>query len=212
LSIALARIEKNTLVIDILAKFNYNIGNMTILLILLQAFYFALPAYLANMSPVIIDKLGWLKFLKKPVDGGRLWRGQPILGQGKTWRGLIAGVLTAICAAGLQKYLFQFPAFQNISVVDFSRINFILFGALSGSGALLGDLIKSFFKRRIAIASGKSWPIFDQWDFVLGFILFTYFLVRPDIKIILSVFLITLLLHPLANIVGYLLKIKKVWW
>jgi CDP-2,3-bis-(O-geranylgeranyl)-sn-glycerol synthase len=35
-------------------------------------------------------------------------------------------------------------------------------------GALFGDIVESFFKRRIGKERGESWYPFDQLDFVLG--------------------------------------------
>ncbi|MDD4995603.1 MAG: CDP-2,3-bis-(O-geranylgeranyl)-sn-glycerol synthase [Patescibacteria group bacterium] len=182
------------------------------IIILLQAFYLALPAYLANMAPVIIDKLRLFQFLNKPIDANRLWRDEPILGRGKTWRGLICGALTAVAVAGIQALLYNENLFREITIVDFSGYNFLLFGFLAGSGALLGDLIKSFFKRRLGILSGASWPIADQLDFIAGFLLFTGWLVRPEWPVVVALIILTLILHPLTNLIGYLIRFKKVWW
>jgi len=182
------------------------------LILLLKAIYFCLPAYIANMAPVLVSKPKLFEFMNIPVDLGKTWKGQPIFGKGKTWRGIIMGIIIAICVAAIQKILYEYGIFQSISVVNFYQTNFLIFGALAGAGALLGDLFKSFIKRRIGIGSGKSWPIADQLDFIAGFILFTYWLVYPEWEIILTAALITLILHPLTNIIGYLLKIKKVWW
>lgn len=64
----------------------------------LHALLFFLPAYVANMSPLLVAKAipGW----KAPIDGGRLAKdGRPLLGKGKTWRGLVGGtVLGAVTA------------------------------------------------------------------------------------------------------------------
>ena len=90
--------------------------------------------------------------------------------------------------------------------------NFIIFGLLAGLGAILGDLVKSFFKRRLGIKSGQSWPIFDQLDFIAGFLFFTYYFSTPSINIIITTCLITLILHPLTNLISYWLGFKKVWW
>lgn len=185
---------------------------MYILMLILKAFYFCLPAYLANMSPVIINKIGILKFLNKPIDAGKVWAGKPILGKGKTWRGLVAGVIVAVAVAWLQKILAYYHPLSAINIVDFDQVSFFLFGFLGGLGAMLGDTVKSFFKRRAGIASGKAWPVFDQLDFVAGYFIFVYLLAQPPVEIIVTAFLITLILHPLTNIIGYALKIKKVWW
>ena len=52
----------------------------------LQVLYFFLPAYVANMSPVLVR--GRFKALALPIDGGRWLWGKRILGDHKTWRGL----------------------------------------------------------------------------------------------------------------------------
>lgn len=60
----------------------------------LQGLYVFLPAYMANMSPVFSAKLvpGWTT----PIDGGRMHRdGRRVLGDGKTWRGLVGGGILA---------------------------------------------------------------------------------------------------------------------
>jgi len=179
--------------------------------IIISAFYFALPAYVANMCPVIFAKLGLLKSLNKPIDAGAQLDGHDLFGQNKTWRGLVAGTIGGIAVALLQDAVYFLPAFHSISLIDYHN-QWLAFGTLAGGGAIIGDLIKSFFKRRIGIKPGASWPIFDQLDFIAGFFLFTCFIALPDWTIILTVCIMTLVLHPLVNIIGYLVGFKKVWW
>lgn len=183
-----------------------------ILALIIKTVYFCLPAYLANMTPVLVAKPKIFEFINIPVDLGKTWQGQPIFGKGKTWRGIIMGTIIAVCMSAIQSLLYRYEPIQQISVVNFYEVNFLWFGLLAGLGAMLGDLIKSFFKRRIGIGSGKSWPVADQLDFVIGFILFTYWLVHPTWIVIGAAAILTLVLHPLTNIIGYALKIKKVWW
>jgi len=38
----------------------------------------------------------------------------------------------------------------------------------------MGDIIESFFKRRIGKKRGESWVPFDQLDFILGVLLFSF--------------------------------------
>lgn len=180
------------------------------LLIILKAFYFCWPAYLANMMPVIFDRLGILKSLKKPIDGGKKLGENRLFGENKTWRGIVAGIIGGIIAAFIQYCLLQNDIFSNLAIIDYS--GFIVLGLLGGLGAILGDLAKSFLKRRLSIKSGRSWPIFDQIDYIAGFFLFTYWFTRPDWRIIVAAIVLSLVLHPIVNVVAYLLKIKKVWW
>ncbi|MFA6593939.1 MAG: CDP-2,3-bis-(O-geranylgeranyl)-sn-glycerol synthase [Candidatus Buchananbacteria bacterium] len=181
------------------------------LMLIAVTFYLLLPAYLANMAPPIFGRLGLLKPLAKPIDGGRKWRGEYIFGSGKTWRGVVAAVVFGILVAGLQAWLFTYPAFEGISLVDYPTV-WPVFGFLAGLGAILGDLAKSFFKRRVGIASGGAWPVFDQLDFIAGFFLFTWGLSALSWQVVAAACLLTLVLHPLTNVIAYLLKLKKVWW
>ncbi|GAA3571210.1 hypothetical protein GCM10022265_20690 [Marinobacter xestospongiae] len=98
---------------------------------------------LANGLPVVAH---WLlgRRWRWPVDGGRCWRdGRRVLGDSKTWRGLVAGCL----GAGL------YGAFWGLGL-GFS----LTFGAL----ALVGDLISSFIKRRLGLASSARALGLDQ--------------------------------------------------
>ena len=158
---------------------------------ILAAVWFILPAYAANMAPAIFYKFfGKYNF---PIDFGRnLFDGKRIFGDGKTWNGLAVGMM----AGSLVGYA-QGSAFA---------------GFVLGSGALFGDLVKSFFKRRLGLPSGVSWPVFDQLDFVAGFLFFTYFIAQPPIEIIITIFFLTLALHPLTNLISYFIGFKKVWW
>lgn len=181
------------------------------LILIAQSFYFVLPAYLANMMPVFLAKLHLLEFLNIPIDGNRKIGGKELFGRHKTWRGLVAGVIGGLLVAFIQSRLHPYPLFNSLSIFDYSSY-WLIFGFLAGFGALIGDLVKSFFKRRVGIKSGGIWPIFDQLDFILGFFFFTVWIVNPSLAILLTILIMTAILHPLSNLIGYLLGLKKVWW
>ncbi len=178
----------------------------------LKCLYFMLPAYFANMAPVFAQKLGILKFLAKPVDAGRTFCGQPIFGANKTWRGFVVGISTAMITALMQYFLYFTPFFKKLSLLDYSQFNPWLLGFLFGFGALFGDLVKSFFKRRFSIAPSKPWIPFDQIDFVIGALIFVSLIFCPPWQATLVVLLVTPVLHILTNQIGYLLKIKNTKW
>ena len=77
-----------------------------VFILILKAFYFMLPAYFANMAPVIVKKL--FNKTAVPVDFNKKINGKPMLGKNKTWRGLMFGILFAIVVA-----FFQFLLFKN---------------------------------------------------------------------------------------------------
>lgn len=180
-------------------------------LTIIQAFYWILPAYFANMCPVIFDKLGLLKPLMRPIDGGKLMGGKELFGKNKTWRGLASGIIGATLICGLQAALYDVAWFKELSLFNYREL-WLPFGILIGAGAIIGDLLKSFFKRRFGIASGGVWPVFDQLDFIIGSFAFVYFIFWPGWHIFVAVVIMTLLLHPLTNIIGYAVGFKKVWW
>jgi CDP-2,3-bis-(O-geranylgeranyl)-sn-glycerol synthase len=178
---------------------------------ILSVAYLALPAYLANTAPVLFARAGLLRSLNHPVDGGKRWGVRRLFGTHKTWRGLVSGAIVGFIVVAFQAWLYQFPTFRELSYIDYPQ-HLIVFGLLAGSSALLGDLAKSFFKRRYGIASGDPWPVIDQLDFIIGFLVCTYPLVQPSLSVVVTMLLITLIVHPLTNILGYFLHLKKVWW
>lgn len=189
-------------------KFNFNLSMFETLNwfkdSLFVAFITYLPAAIANMFPVIVPKGGMLKPLFFPVDFGRQLGGQRVFGEHKTFGGILAGIVGGVISAYL-----VFSLILGYFVWDLS----IWYGVLSGAGALLGDLLKSFVKRRLKIKDGGVLPFFDQLDFILGA---TFFLVLGGFEISWEAFWLTIIFTPIlhlgVNILAYKLGLKKVWW
>lgn len=179
-------------------------------MIILQALYFLLPAYCANMAPVFAAKIYGSKY-SWPLDFGWQYQGHDLLGKNKTWRGLVAGVVTGLAIIYLQAYLYQFGFFKTISVVNYETADIFSLGFLFGLGVILADAIKSFFKRRMNLKPGDKWFPWDQLDFSGGLILSLLVFLPPW-----YIFLLCLLISPFlplaANWIGYKLKLKKVAW
>ena len=167
---------------------------------ILESLYFALPIYFSNMTPVFARKT---EFLNYPIN-------TKLLGSNKTYRGFFFGVLVSILTVLLQKYLYQTEFFNQLSLLNYSEINFLIYGFLFGFGSLTGDSIKSYFKRKIGIKPGKPWIPFDQLDFIIGGLLFISLVYMPSIKVIIILLLFTPLLHVLTNYTGFLLGIREV--
>jgi len=185
---------------------------MNILTFISSCFYFFLPAYFTNMTPPLIRRVGIFNFLDKPVDFGRKFKGQPILGKNKSWRGVIFGVIFGILVAGLQLWLYRFPLIKEISFFDYSRINIFLFGFLISAGAVFGDLFFAFIKRRLRMEPGQRFIPFDQTNYVIGAALFLTAFLKINILIWITVFILTLFLHLIFNRTGYLLGLHKNKW
>lgn len=169
---------------------------------ILQALYFMLPAYLANMMPVFLKRFPMGNF---PIH-------EKMFGSHKTYRGLVSGALTGIIIALLQKYLHAFfPQFSILPFDQFSYAITAIIGLAMGGGVLLGDLIKSFFKRRLKIAPGGRWMPFDQLDF-LGALLCVSIFFIPPITHIVVLFIVSPLLMIITDVIGYHFKLRDVWW
>ena len=169
-----------------------------------------LPAYLANMAPVFASKIFGNKFAW-PLDFNYKFKGQPFLGQNKTWRGLISGVIIGIATVYLQNFLIQTSWGQALSIMPYLEINLLLVGFLFGFGVILGDAIKSFFKRRLNLKPGDRWFPWDQLDF-LGALILIHLVYVPAWPITLLIIIISPALPLITNWLGYQLKIKKVSW
>jgi CDP-2,3-bis-(O-geranylgeranyl)-sn-glycerol synthase len=128
------------------------------------------PAGVANMVPVFAAHIPAIKRYDTPMDFGKSFRGRRVLGDHKTWRGLVAGIVAATVVLALQAWLTGHVPFFTWLAKDFSYLGLpiLIVGPLFAIGALGGDAVKSFFKRQIGIAPGKKWFPFDQIDYIVG--------------------------------------------
>lgn len=179
--------------------------------IVLFAIWFFAPAGLANSAPVFAKKLPFLKRYSTPLDLGHSYKGKRIFGQNKTWRGLVFGIIIATLTLSLQKYLFDnFQWAENISqTVDYSQINVLVLGFLFGFGALIGDSLESFLKRRVNIKEGDSWFPYDQLDYIIGGLLASTLVIILTTEQYVAIIVTWFCLHLLANYIGFLLGIRE---
>ena len=174
---------------------------------LLKVVWFLLPAGFANMSPILAKKL-WPRW-DTPVDLNRTWRGREILGTHKTYRGLFVGSITGMAVFYLQQGFFrEFIFIRDLSAFDYRAVS-VFFGAWMGLSGLLGDLIKSFIKRRLGISAGQSWIPFDQIDWIIGVLFGVSILFIPDTAFIIASLIIGVALHFLTKVVGYFLHLNE---
>ncbi len=180
---------------------------------LLRAFWLTFPALTANSFAVLTG--GGL-----PLDMGRTWRdGNRILGDGKTWRGLIGGIMLATLVGMVEQVLaMAYPADFSATYADTYVAAFPVVFTMA-CAAMAGDALGSFIKRRMGKKRGDSVPLMDQLLFLLFVflclaLLFPEFFVEhylyPEVLIGLPV--ITYLLHRGSNLVAYLMGVKSVPW
>ena len=171
---------------------------------LLTFLWFFLPAAIANMAPVFASRLPALKYWNAPIDGGKSWRGVRLLGNNKTWRGLLSGAVLGAAFAALQ-YIIYMPYVETLPQA-------LLLGAVLGFGALIGDSIKSFFKRQKRVPPGEAWIPFDQTDYIFGGLLFAAPLIAYELytaQLVLLTIIIYGGLHVLVSYIGYRIGYKS---
>jgi hypothetical protein len=97
----------------------------------------------ANGAPVVLSKLMGPTANWRIDCGITLPDGRPLFGTTKTWRGLVAAIVTTALVARL---------------LGFSWLE----GASIGVGAMAGDLASSFLKRRLGFDSSARAILLDQ--------------------------------------------------
>jgi len=85
-------------------------------------------------------------------------------------------------------------------------------GLCLGTGALVGDIVGSFIKRRLKIERGRPAPLLDQLDFVIGALIFASLVVVVPLNLTILIIVLSIFLHLGANVIAYLLGMKKVWY
>jgi CDP-2,3-bis-(O-geranylgeranyl)-sn-glycerol synthase len=171
-----------------------------------RALYFLISPYAANGFPPLAKGKHPIDFGKNFIDGKRLF------GDGKTWEGLAAG-LTFGTFCGTIAWIF-YEKLNKIALSHGFSLPYIspLTAFMLSLGALLGDIMGSFIKRRLGMKRGEPAPLLDQLDFIFGASLFGIFLTDLNIKMFIIMLFLTPIIHRIANIIGYLLKIKKEPW
>lgn len=214
--------------------------DMGILSLSLMVLWLYLPGFLANTFAMM-----WGKWLPKtgygpwPIDGGRRMKdGNRILGDGKTWNGLIGGSLTSglLCvlivslmgdvptSTDIESSVFAHPltgyegTWFDVGSVGLSA--FIL-GSFLGFACLIGDSTGSFIKRRRGLkregdVSSKA-PLLDTLPFAIMVFLWGQLFLQnsllSDTELILPmvvIVVITPILHRSFNLIGYYIGWKDV--
>lgn len=168
---------------------------MNIAQLFIETIYLYVPAIVANMAPIIAHRIRIFPWLDRPIN-------TRLLGAHKTVQGFVvgmgAGAITAVCMS----LIIDTSVYANVATAA-------AFGAATGFGALMGDTIKSFFKRRLNIPSGASWIVFDQIDFVLGATLIASFFIHIPIAIITTALVVVGIGSYIVSVVGVMLHIKR---
>ena len=170
-----------------------------------------LPGYLSNTAAMLGGK--WIPDMTgipvKPIDGGRIHSdGNRLLGDGKTWNGLIGGTIgggllgllthsiaggNAVTSAPFLDPLGTYGT-SSSSITDawywfdwyggeWSAV--FIIGCVLGFGCMVGDSVGSFFKRRRGLkregeVSSKA-PLLDTLPFAIFAFLFGQLFLAPSV-------------------------------
>ena len=193
-----------------------NLESLSLVECCLIVLWIMMPAYLANTIAVLTGG-------KYPIDQGRtLADGNRILGDGKTWSGLIGGTLGGILVGYMQLNFgnsFIELIIGNSPKDLWGESPFVIFFLLS-FGALFGDMSASFFKRRSNLNRGDKSPVLDMFDFVgMALILSLLFgngwlqsWLFDGIGPLITLLLLTPILHRGVNIIGFKIGVKNEPW
>ncbi len=176
------------------------------------------PAYIANSVAVLTGG-------RFPIDQGRtLEDGNRILGDGKTWSGLIGGTLGGIVFGLILNTDGGYSALESLTGEELSRKlwgeNPLFVFTILSFGSLFGDMSASFYKRRQNLDRGDKFALLDMYDFIF----MTLFLCLIFQKAWLTswildgwtplfiILFLTPILHRGVNIIGYNIGVKNEPW
>ena len=181
-----------------------------------------LPTILAGIVVMIWCKIPILPIFAYPIDGGKNFTdGRRILGDHKTWKGLIGYVLfnaiftviwgLIISGKGAESLDFFYQHHENTLMFN------LLVGVLLGLGYSLLELPNSFLKRRLDIKPGKTLTGFtkvffiflDQADSLFGVALVVWLFYPLGILLYLAFIIVGAATHLMLNMMLYFMKLRK---
>lgn len=194
-----------------------------------QSFWLALPLILTGNLHMFAVKHNWFARLNIPIDRGRMLSGRRILGDHKTWRGVIVmtlfgGLFGALvgCTGG--------PWAQSSGVAPLAydvvggghtapslALGYAIINAVLGLAYVIGELPNSIIKRRLDVPSGKTprgmrglfFLLVDQADSALA-VLLTAVLLFGLSWHTFAVGMVSLpLLHFVFNVLLYAFRIRR---
>ena len=195
-----------------------NLEELSLLNAIITVLWIMGPAYIANSVAVLTGG-------KYPIDQGRtLSDGNRILGDGKTWSGLLGGTLGGIMFGVIldtgdgRMTLERLTGEEHVQSL-WSENPAIVFFLLS-FGALFGDMAASFYKRRQNLLRGDKFAILDMYDFIFMSLLLCIIFQRDWLLSwildgwapLFTVLILTPFLHRGVNIIGYNIGVKNEPW
>lgn len=188
-----------------------------VLFLAVQVLYLFAPLLFSAAASALVLRFDLIAWAARPIDGGATLAGRRLLGDGKTWRGVLVAVLGCATFAWIQAALVGERA-GRLALVDYDHLSPLAFGGAMGLGAMLGELPNSFLKRRLGIDRGgtaratipravfwtydqidlltMAWPAIAPW-------------LRPEPRLVVTSVALALLVHPLVSLVGFLVGARR---
>ena len=197
------------------------------------------PFYLANTGAMLFGK--WipdrLGFSSVVIDGGRNWKdGFRLLGDGKTWNGLLGGAVLSGLLTMLTHHLWTERLLPDArpfvdptllaEAADWFWVGgewgaAFAMGFTLGLACMLGDTAGSFIKRRQGLKregdESSQAPLLDSAPFAIAIFVAAYVLFDGQIitheqlhEEIAALMVLTPVIHRMSNRLGYRLGLKSV--
>lgn len=181
---------------------------LSILKFTAMSIYSSLPAIMANIGPFVTKDLPLLNY---PLDCNLKFMEERLLGDNKTFRGLVFGVIFGMLTMYILYAVDRFTGVR-LTLYSFSEVNFHLLAFLMGFGVIFGDALKSFFKRRFKIKPGDRFIPWDQIDCALGGLILGRIAWDYSPAYFFVVIITTFFMHILVRHLGYYLKMCNSKW
>lgn len=180
------------------------------------------PVIMAGVFNMIFCKLGILKFLQIPIDGGRtLSDGNRIFGDNKTFKGFLGYLIWGTFSAVLWGAVIKNTSLNSLDFFYIHNENTFAFnvviGVLLGFAYALFELPNSFIKRRLGIKPGKPakgfekivFTFVDQADSIFGCALVVWLFYNIGLVKYLGFVLVGACTHIIINMLLYLAHLRK---
>lgn len=178
------------------------------LYLIVQAIWLGLPGAMANLTPPIATRL--FPAFYYPLDFNKKIRGKRVLGYQKTFRGVMTGLIFAAITFALQIFYLNYHSDSFLTSIQPSLTKLpISYGLYIGLGALGGDVIKSFFKRRQGRKPGSPWFPYDQTSWIFGILVMQNLFFSLNIRFIVMTIIMGLIFHFTVKILAYVVRANE---
>lgn len=169
-------------------------------MLVLKMVFYLLPPYLANASALLMKG-------KTPLDMHiNFLDHKPLFGEGKTFKGTFFGIFSGIVVATTLNTMFPEVIWEVL------KVDYPYLGILLAFGAIMGDAVASFIKRRRNMPRGREVFLLDQLDFIIGAMVFGSLIYVPSLIEVGVIIAVTLIAHRASNFLAYNLRLKGVPW